>query len=193
MNNYHFFWQLHSVFSNFHPAKIEYKEYVFISSEQFMMFSKAKQFKDEVTANEILNLNKTHSIAQQFLANQLTSGQIVNDLDYSSQWNELMKSIKQLGRKVQHYDDAVWRAKRFNIVKFGVTLKFKQNPKLRAELLAVGSKHFVEASPFDKVWGTGLSVADCQKVSEDKWPGMNLLGKVLDQVKEELVDFDQIH
>lgn len=192
MKMYHFFWQLDSVFSNFHPAKIEYKGYVFISSEQFMIFSKAKQFKDEITANEILKLNKTHAIAPQFLANQLTSEQIVNDLVYADQWNKLMMHIKHLGRKVKNYDDSVWCKKRFNIVKFGLTLKFSQNPKLKEQLLAVGSKKLVEASPYDKIWGIGLSYEDAKNVPENKWPGLNLLGKVLDEVKEELSALNQI-
>ena len=37
----------------------------------------------------------------------------------------------------------------------------------------------VEASPYDKIWGIGLKKEDAIKISEDKWPGENLLGKVL--------------
>ena len=104
---YTFFFHLTSVFSNFHPAAFVYKNVQFISNEQFMMYCKAKQFKDEATAKAILKVND-HPLAQQFLQGKLTSQQIVQHSSYADTWNQLMQGIKKLGRQVANYDDAVW-------------------------------------------------------------------------------------
>ena len=47
-------------FSNFHPAPIHYEEngikYFFPTSEHMFMWQKARHFKDEISANAILNV-----------------------------------------------------------------------------------------------------------------------------------------
>ena len=47
-------------------------------------------------------------------------------------------------------------------------------------------KHFVEASPYDKIWGVGLGENDPFVDDEANWKGQNLLGKVLDDVRDTL-------
>lgn len=181
---YTYFFHLTSPFSNFHPAKFEYKELTFISNEQFMMYSKAKNFKDEASAAKILELNAT-PIARDFIDGKITREQIVNNKDWADEWNKLMMSVKKLGRGVQNYDDVVWTNKREKIVLFGARLKFSQNEDLKQILLNTGNTIMVEASPYDKIWGIGLSAADAKKTDPTKWPGLNLLGHVLDTLKLE--------
>lgn len=60
-------------------------------------------------------------------------------------------AIKKLGRKVRNYDDAVWKARRFDVVVEGNMAKFSQNSKLGDFLLETGEKILVEASPNDDV------------------------------------------
>lgn len=75
---YTYFFHLTSPFSNFHPAKFEYKDLTFISNEQFMMYSKAKNFHDEDSAHKILSINQ-EPIAKDFLEGKITREDIVND------------------------------------------------------------------------------------------------------------------
>lgn len=93
--------------------------------------------------------------------------------------------IKKIGRKISNFDSAVWDEHKFNIVVQGSRLKFGQNPQLMKRLLETGNKVIAEASPYDKIWGIGLRPEHAAKVPEDKWPGINLLGKALMVVRDE--------
>lgn len=53
-------------------------------------------------------------------------------------------------------------------------------------LLSTGDKILAEASPYDTIWGIGLEASDFDSTHPDRWPGKNLLGKVLMRVREEL-------
>lgn len=44
----------------------------------------------------------------------------------------------------------------------------------------------VEASPYDRIWGIGLTASDPLAQNEETWLGQNLLGKVLDDVRDRL-------
>jgi len=94
---------------------------------------------------------------------------------------------KALGRKVKPYDEHQWRVNRERIVKDGNRAKFTQNPELRALLEETAGTEMVEASPYDKIWGIGLSATDPKAQDPTKWKGQNLLGKVLTELREELM------
>eukprot|EP00475_Leptophrys_vorax_P023393 TRINITY_DN32019_c0_g1_i1.p1 TRINITY_DN32019_c0_g1~~TRINITY_DN32019_c0_g1_i1.p1 ORF type:complete len:210 (-),score=47.22 TRINITY_DN32019_c0_g1_i1:655-1284(-) len=87
--------------------------------------------------------------------------------------------IKKLGRAVKHYDDQRWAEKRLELVIQGNIAKFQQNPEMLKELLSTGEKTFAEASPFDRIWGIGMSAKDPDVLNPSKWKGLNLLGKAL--------------
>ncbi|TDZ67556.1 N-glycosidase [Colletotrichum trifolii] len=89
------------------------------------------------------------------------------------------------GQEVAPFDEAVWTAERENIVREGNLLKFRAHPDLRAALLATGDRELAEASPRDRVWGIGYSPDKAPHTNRSAW-GLNLLGKVLMQVREEL-------
>lgn len=184
---YTFFFHLTSAFSNFHPSCFEYKGFTFISNEQFMMFSKAKTFGDENTAQKILKLND-EPLIKDFIQGVITREQIINDKALSEQWNKLMMRVKALGREVSNYDDKIWVQKRPKVVLFGAREKFKQNKDLKTILMNTGESLMVEASPYDKIWGIGLSTAQAKVTPPEKWPGLNLLGHVLDELK---IEFSQ--
>ncbi|AZL89123.1 hypothetical protein QKC54_gp0719 [Megavirus baoshan] len=93
--------------------------------------------------------------------------------------------IKSLGRKIQNFNNDYWDKYKYDIVVSGNRLKFEQNPKLMEQLQNTGNKILVEASPYDKIWGIGLTANQAIKISESKWPGENLLGKALMQVRKE--------
>ena len=95
--------------------------------------------------------------------------------------------IKALGRIVQHFDEEIWREKREKIVHKGVLQKFLQNPELAEKLLETGEQMIAECAVKDKIWGIGLSMGDEERFCVDKWKGQNLLGKILMQVRAEIL------
>jgi ribA/ribD-fused uncharacterized protein len=97
------------------------------------------------------------------------------------------KTHKALGRKVQGFDDEVWQRERERIVYEGNHAKFTQNPALLAALLATAGTELVEASPLDRIWGVGLEAEDPRIQDPANWRGLNLLGKVLTRLREDLL------
>lgn len=94
------------------------------------------------------------------------------------------KKAKQLGRSVKNFDSRIWDTHKYDLVKHGLRQKFIQNPILLQDLLNKRGKIFVEASPFDRIWGIGYSEKDAMK-NISTW-GENLLGKILTELSEEL-------
>lgn len=96
------------------------------------------------------------------------------------------KQQKALGRNVANYVDALWVEKREQYVKAGCLAKFSQNVQLYDFLLQTNDTILVEASKYDAIWGAGIDAMDPRINDPSKWPGLNLLGKVLMQVRKEL-------
>ena len=94
--------------------------------------------------------------------------------------------VKELGRKVSNFDAAKWDKYKYAIVLKGNYLKFTQNRDLLKVMLSFKGKTFVEASPYDKVWGIGLKANDKRALDEKQWQGENLLGKALTKIAEDL-------
>lgn len=166
--NYVLFWE--SEFSNFFPydtkevkvgdvkpLNIEGYGKKFPTSEHFFMWLKAKTFKDDETADLILQAVRP-------------------------------EQAKKLGRQIKGFDKDVWNEKCEEAMFTAVYSKFSQNKELRNFILdkKFNGKHFVEASPFDKIWGIGLHWSDKNAEDETKWRGENKLGKILDRVREKL-------
>lgn len=116
--------------------------------EQYMMYHKAMLFGDTDTAKRIMEA--THP-----------------------------KDQKALGRLVSNFNPKLWDTHNMKIVTMGNIYKFSQNEHYKARLMQVfnDGNYFVEASPYDKIWGIGISVDDAKQGV--KWKGDNLLGKAL--------------
>jgi len=93
-------------------------------------------------------------------------------------------SYKALGRKIKNFDEKIWNSHKTNIVIKGNTAKFSQNPKLRDFLLNTGNRILVEASPYDRIWGIGMSADDVKIENPYNWKGRNLLGFCLMEVRD---------
>ena len=99
---------------------------------------------------------------------------------------------KALAREVRGFSEEVWAAERFDIVRRINDAKFRQNKGLRRKLFQTGNRRLVEASPLDTIWGMGLDAATARETPPEDWPGQNLLGKALTEVKEALaVEFPE--
>ena len=89
------------------------------------------------------------------------------------------KEAKRLGRLIKNFDEHSWLQVREFCMNEAVTTKFNQNPLLKKQLLEHKGKTFVEASPYDCIWGVGLIENDPKILDETKWRGLNLLGKCI--------------
>lgn len=146
-----------SELSNFYPCNITYRGLYFKTSEQAFMWEKAMYFKDYAIAEQILDAETPYE-------------------------------AKKLGRKVKGFNDDDWASVRYDIMKTIVFKKFEQNTNLKKLLLNKDwkDKIFVEGSPFDKIWGVGISYDSPLIADENNWKGENLLGKVLCEVRKML-------
>lgn len=93
---------------------------------------------------------------------------------------------KRLGRRVRGFDEIEWARRRESAVYIGNLAKFRQNPQLGRYLASTGTHVLVEASPYDRVWGIGLRGSDPRATDPAAWPGLNLLGFSLMQVRQHL-------
>lgn len=149
---------------NINPLTDQWKQYfapiiVFCCGEQAMMFEKARLFNDKDIALKILATNKPDQ-------------------------------HKSLGRSVKNYDEKLWDSKRLEIVSDILYHRFTSpnNKDIRKLLLNSGDKILVEASPYDSVWGIKMDVTNPNILNQDKWHGMNLLGKALMNVRTKIWD-----
>lgn len=97
------------------------------------------------------------------------------------------RNQKKLGRKIKGFDESKWKENRERIVYEGNYAKFTQNKDIYNELIATKNKILVEASPVDKIWGIGMAEDDPKIEDENQWKGLNLLGKVLTKLKNDLM------
>jgi ribA/ribD-fused uncharacterized protein len=96
--------------------------------------------------------------------------------------------IKKLGRKIKNFDPSVWESQREYIVYKHNYAKFTQHKHLYKILMDYGNDTiFVEASPYDKIWGIRMSAKEAALVSSDEWKGLNLLGKAITKVRDTLL------
>ncbi|KAG6836627.1 hypothetical protein H0H93_005970 [Arthromyces matolae] len=133
----------------------EEEEINFPTTEHWMMLHKAILFNDIEIARKIIASTSTDKKA--------------------------MKGVKSFGRKVQNFNDGVWKSNRRRIVLEGNLLKYRQNEELREKLLATGDTEIAEAAPRDRIWGIGFGEKNAL-AKYDKW-GQNLLGKTLVEVR----------
>lgn len=145
------------IFSNFYNCRIVCMGREFKSSEQLFMYLKADLFHDEQMKLNILN-------------------------------SKSPKEAKYFGRKVRNFDSNKWDEKKYQIMQLIIKYKFEQNEELKKELQKPKYKNkiFVEASPYDKIWGIGLHYNDILCDDERNWKGENLLGKVITQYKKSI-------
>lgn len=86
------------------------------------------------------------------------------------------QAVKILGRKITGFVDSIWKQHRFDIVIKGNIAKFSQNPSLNNYLRLTERKILVEASPYDSIWGIGVSEHEDAAHNPNLWQGLNLLG-----------------
>lgn len=97
------------------------------------------------------------------------------------------KNMKEYGRRVKRFNQDIWDKHKFEIVFTGVYNKFNQNNELRQWLIEADADYFVEASPYDAIWGIKLGVDDMRCLNTDQWKGENLLGKAIKEARNKII------
>ena len=94
-----------------------------------------------------------------------------------------VRTQKELGRQVKGFDNGLWAVNCRRIVynKY----KFAQNRQLLDELLATRGTTLVEASPYDTIWGIGMTKDDDRATDRSKWKGKNWLGHILTLLRDD--------
>ncbi len=100
---------------------------------------------------------------------------------------------KALGRQVRGFVKAKWEDVARDVVYRGSYAKYAQNEWLKEKLLETGKRTLVEASPEDRIWGIGLKKTDPRAKKRSTWRGLNWLGEVLSQVRDELAEGQPEH
>lgn len=183
MKPYISFWkpqELNGLYSQWSPSKIVLNSIIRASLPLDIM--NLKLFEDYPCIME--SLEGTYSCAEQFM--MVGKAQLFGDSVIA---NQIMKSHiprihKQLGRKVQNFDDNVWMQYAQDIVILASYLKFSQNLRFKTSLIDSGDAILIEGSPLDKIWGVGLRY-DNPKIGDPvNWKGANLLGECLMKVRD---------
>lgn len=144
-------------FSNWFYSPFNYGEMHYISAEQYMMYQKVMLF---------------HRF----------------DLGEQIMGTEDPAEAKKIARQpFPEFNSALWERLCYHIVKRGVGAKFRQNEEIREILLNTGNELIAECSPYDKKWGIGIDITDSKRLDVRQWKGRNLLGRVLMEVREELM------
>lgn len=100
--------------------------------------------------------------------------------------------VKKIGSRVKGFTESVWNDHKIDIVYRGNWIKFTQlkeddSRTTRSNyLLSTGNKILIEASPYDKIWGTGLYASNKESLDPTSWRGSNLLGFTLMEVRDNL-------
>ncbi len=147
-------------FSNFYPCKFKENNIEYNCTEQYMMKKKQELFDP---------------------LNRILSDKIMKSNNPSE--------IKKFGRSVKNFNQETWDLNKFDIMTNGLKLKFSQNLDIKAKLKETTTKKIYEASPYDRIWGTGFNKNDTiKKILENNVDelGQNLLGKALEKVRSEL-------
>ncbi len=138
--------------------------------------------------DDFVVLGTTYNCAEQFMmANKAALFQ-----DYESVAAILRSNSprvqKDFGRTVNGFDSHIWDRCKEKIVYMGNLAKFSQNEDLKKILLATAPKLLVECNPKDCIWGVGLAANDPLVRNKATWRGQNLLGKILTEVREEIIN-----
>lgn len=132
---------------------IPYDGQLFASSEALFMYLKAKVFRDDMIA------------------------EIMPKMHYDA--------AKALGGIVRNFSEDVWNREREKAMYIALRAKLAVDESYKNTLLSeeYKGKTFVEASPYDEVWGIKRSITDA--VGGKEWNGLNLLGKLHTQLRDE--------
>lgn len=135
--------------------------------------------------------NKTYLTAEHWM--MASKARLFMDFEIEKQILSSSKpaQVKELGRKIKGFDENVWVENRFDLVVKGNIHKFTRNEEMKKFLLSTNDQVIVEASPYDTIWGIGLSRDSKNIENPHTWKGLNLLGFALMEVRERMLFWEK--
>lgn len=100
------------------------------------------------------------------------ASQRIKQLENPIECERIVKSVLLTKEQIDH-----WNSIRYNIMKKGVYTKFTSSKYLQQLLIQTGNSNIINDIEHDSYWGVGY----------DK-KGLNMLGKILMDVRQELVN-----
>lgn len=149
-------------YSSFVVDDVEYN-----CAEQYMMAMKARMFGDDEVLAKIMKADGPHTSQQEF--------------------TQYPRAQKKLGREVRNFCPVAWHAVARDVVTRANIAKFAQNDKLMVALILTQGYTLVEASPYDPLWGIGLSEESEIAFNPAMWKGKNWLGQVLTELRNSVI------
>ncbi len=153
------------------------REYIFI--EDTDIYDNSARYKFNVEGRDFTSVEQCF---QYFKALHFGDSSIASDILSTSDPAE----CRELGRSIVKFDISSWDEVRRSIMFKAVFSKFDQNSLIREAILMSGSKPFAVLGSDNYVWGIGLDKDSGGLYNASKWPGKNLLGQVLVDVREML-------
>jgi ribA/ribD-fused uncharacterized protein len=98
------------------------------------------------------------------------------------------KSVKAYGKKVKNFDEEAWNGKKDSVMRVAVKAKLMQHPDILRKLRETGTRPIGEADPRGKYWGIGTSAETSKAKDPARWPGKNVMGKILMELRKELLE-----
>lgn len=157
----------------------------YLEGEQlkFTFFFRDKDFLSQWYLSNFTICGVEYNCMEQYMMAE--KARLFGDIDsyYKILKSKSQREIKSLGRKVKGFDEKLWAENKIGIVVRGNLAKFSQNKYLLDKILSTGDSILVEASPYDRIWGVGLSQSDNKILNPNNWRGENLLGFSLMEVR----------
>lgn len=152
--------------------------------------------------NEQFTFFYTNEFSQWYLREFELDGVIFNCAEQKMMWDKAMLfgdqeiaekimkakhpgTQKSLGRQVRNFDATVWKVAARPLVYRNNVAKFSQHRDLFRLLIDTRGTTLVEASPIDTIWGIGLVAADPRALDRTQWRGLNWLGEVETNVRND--------
>ena len=145
--------------------RIPYDGHEFGSSEALFMYLKAKGMGDVDVALQIVEADNDSTLTDK----------------------ERFAKAKKLGRMCK-FDEAIFFEKREEWMYTALSAKYEVDEEFRSVLMSDKYRGltFVEASPWDANWGIkSRATKEVLEKGESAWKGLNLLGKLLTQLRDE--------
>uniref|UniRef100_A0A1I7UQF0 DUF1768 domain-containing protein n=1 Tax=Caenorhabditis tropicalis TaxID=1561998 RepID=A0A1I7UQF0_9PELO len=151
-----------SPFSNHHPAEFD--------SNQAINFRETKRFS---CTEQFYMYNKASLLKDTELMEAVLESESPREMKTMCSKNNL-----------RGWSDSVWNEHKENVMYKGCLAKFQASRELRYALFLSTGSQLIECNPYDSIWGIGKDLEAAESSSLDS--GQNLLGKILDRVREEL-------
>lgn len=152
------FFSKNSKLSNFYPCTFRVGEKTFQNLEQYYAMQKATFAENHDAVDAIMSDPRPEE------AKKIS--------------NKISKDFSQAQKKE-------WSARGVVVMQEGLMAKFGQNTDLKDFLLSTGKDIIAEAST-DPYWSCGRRLEDDRVFKTDKWSGQNMMGKLLQEVRESL-------